>query len=248
MELYRHVLSEAVNHQVNTIYFAGTGEPLLNKHIFRMIHDAKDAGIPRVRMSTNGNLLNIENADALLSSGLDQLMISIDGVTPTTYKKIRVGGDLNVVENNVQNLIRLKKERNARLPQLEVQLIHQVDNDHEVEDFICHWQQYLQCEGDHLRIKEFQTQIGLIEDKRVEKRPITKLLCRKPWTELEIFWDGRVPLCCQDFHGRCIIGDVKRDSIKDIFNSNTIHTVRNELLSKKFSNGSLCKSCHGISD
>lgn len=67
------------------------GEPLLNPEIYRMIKYCEERNILSVT-STNLNKFSRENARDLVESGLDALIIALDGIAEETYSKYRIGG------------------------------------------------------------------------------------------------------------------------------------------------------------
>ena len=66
--------------------------------------------------------------------------ISVDAASNETYKKIRVGGDLDVTRSNILKLLKLREEANSKT-KIIVSFVEQKENSHEVEDFKNYWQQ-----------------------------------------------------------------------------------------------------------
>jgi MoaA/NifB/PqqE/SkfB family radical SAM enzyme len=107
------------------------GEPFLNKDIFEMIRYAKRQRI-FVRTSTNFNTATEKDIEEIVTSGLDQINISIDGITEETYQIYRIGGKLSVVLNNLNSLVNKKKELESKTPIIEWQFIVSRYNEHEI--------------------------------------------------------------------------------------------------------------------
>src|SRR5262249_39847875 len=84
--------------------------------------------------STNAHYLNDENARRTIESGLDRLIISIDGTTQDVYEQYRVGGNLNKVLEGTKNIIRWKKELKSKTPFIIFQFLVVKPNEHQVED------------------------------------------------------------------------------------------------------------------
>lgn len=95
---------------LNLLSFRGRGEPLMNPQLEEMVILAKSQGI-RVRISTNGMLLDAKKAETLLSLPIHEISISIDACNPHTYAKIRKGGDLNLVLHNLKTLAKLNQKQ-----------------------------------------------------------------------------------------------------------------------------------------
>ncbi|MCX7982444.1 MAG: radical SAM protein [Syntrophales bacterium] len=93
-----------------TMAWAGIGEPLLHPQLPDMINGAHERGL-RTEITTNGLLLDEVLAMRLLDAGLDQLSVSIDGVTESTYEGIRRGASITTVVENVRFLYRMSVKR-----------------------------------------------------------------------------------------------------------------------------------------
>lgn len=113
------------------LYFQG--EPLLNKQLAEFIQYAHEARI-YTSTSTNGQLLNKNTAREIVISGLDKLIVSIDGSTQETYEAYRVGGKLQKVINGVHELVYWKNELKSVTPMIEIQFIVFKSNEHQIND------------------------------------------------------------------------------------------------------------------
>lgn len=107
------------------------GEPFLNKDIFDMIRYAKAKNI-FVRTSSNFNTVKDKDIEEIVTSGLDQINISIDGTTEESYQIYRKGGRLSVVMGNLIKLINKKKELSSSTPIIEWQFIVSRYNENEI--------------------------------------------------------------------------------------------------------------------
>ncbi len=108
------------------------GEPLLNKDVYSMIAYAHAYDIV-TSVSTNFQYFSEASAEKLLSSGLDILILSIDGASQESYGKYRVGGDFRKVTENISILARKKKERGVNHPYVCWQFLVMKHNEHEIE-------------------------------------------------------------------------------------------------------------------
>ncbi|MFW5720892.1 MAG: radical SAM protein [Bacteroidota bacterium] len=113
------------------IYFQG--EPFLHPDIFSMIHYAHQRKIYTCT-STNGHFLSYENALKIINSGLDKIIISVDGVTQETYEKYRKGGSLKKVISGIQTLSTLKKSKKSKTPEIVIQFLVFRFNEHQIND------------------------------------------------------------------------------------------------------------------
>src|SRR6266702_1244054 len=85
------------------LVFYFQGEPYLNPAFLDMVQYASSKKI-YTATSTNAHYLNDANAKRTVESGLDRLIISIDGTTQEVYQQYRVGGRLNKVIEGKKNI------------------------------------------------------------------------------------------------------------------------------------------------
>jgi len=100
-----------------TLFITG-GEPLLYSHLERLLRSGSKAGCA-LWMVSNGALLTERKREMLLDTGLSQLKISLDAATSKTYRKIRGGNFLKVL-NNIGQMVELKYKRGVQLPALQL--------------------------------------------------------------------------------------------------------------------------------
>lgn len=111
------------------LYFQG--EPFLNPHIFEIIKRVKSAEMYTV-ISTNGHFLNTETAQNLIASGLDRLIVSLDGIDESAYNQYRTGGNFNQVTEGIRILSRMKKKERKKYPLVVVQMLVHKGNEHQL--------------------------------------------------------------------------------------------------------------------
>ena len=90
--VWERTLNE-VKQQAWVMQFYFQGEPLLNKDLPLMIREAHDAGLYTI-VSTNAQAMTPDMAHALVTAGLDRIIISMDGLTDKTYNAYRIGASL----------------------------------------------------------------------------------------------------------------------------------------------------------
>ena len=115
------------------LIFYFQGEPYLNPNFLDMVKYASSKKI-YTATSTNAHYLNDVNSKKTIESGLDRLIISIDGTTQETYQKYRIGGDLNKVIEGTQNIIKWKKELKSKTPHIIFQFLVVKPNEHQIKD------------------------------------------------------------------------------------------------------------------
>lgn len=114
----------------STILFYNWGEPLLNKLTPCFIRKAKSF-LLETQLSSN---LSIHfDAEELVLSGLDYLIMSVDGITSESYGKYRSGGKFDLVVENIRRLVSAKKKFNSTTPKLSWQFLLFEHNRHEID-------------------------------------------------------------------------------------------------------------------
>src|SRR5215213_5552384 len=115
------------------LVFYFQGEPYLNPGFLDMVKYASGKGI-YTATSTNAHYLSDANAKKTIESGLDRLIISIDGTTQDVYQQYRVGGNLNKVIEGARNIVKWKKELKSKTPFIIFQFLVVKPNEHQLED------------------------------------------------------------------------------------------------------------------
>src|SRR5439155_7274651 len=115
------------------LVFYFQGEPYLNPDFLDMVKYASSKKI-YTATSTNAHYLNDETAKRTIESGLDRLIISIDGTTQEVYQQYRVGGRLNKVLEGTKNIVKWKKELRSKTPFIIFQFLVVKPNEHQIED------------------------------------------------------------------------------------------------------------------
>lgn len=100
---------------------SGGGEPLLHPRFFDMVKAVKEC-FAQVIFNTNGTLLDKEKAETLVELQADTLSISIDGATPKTYEKLRVGASFKVLRENIRALNQIKLKAKSEKPYINIQM------------------------------------------------------------------------------------------------------------------------------
>jgi radical SAM protein with 4Fe4S-binding SPASM domain len=115
------------------IIFWNWGEPFLNPDALDMISYATSKGI-LIHSSTNGNIpFTEEFAEKMVDSQLTSLIIAIDGATQPMYQQYRVGGDLDVVKNNIRLIQQKKAEKHMETPRITVRFVAMQQNEEEMQ-------------------------------------------------------------------------------------------------------------------
>ena len=124
---------DEIHKELLYLIFYFQGEPYLNPDFLDMVKYASDKGI-YTATSTNAQYLNDAAAKRTVESGLDRLIISIDGTTQDVYKQYRVGGNIDKVIEGAKNIVKWKKELNSKTPFVFFQFLVVKHNEHQIAD------------------------------------------------------------------------------------------------------------------
>ena len=235
-----------------TLYFQG--EPYLNKNFNAIVNYAFQKKM-YTATSSNAHYFTKENAENIIKSGLDRLIISIDGIDQETYSKYRIGGSIDKVIKGTQALVEAKKNLKSKTPHIIWQFIVFRHNEHQLEDIK---KMAAEVDVDELSIKtaqiyEFETGNDLIPTNenysRYKKdengyRFKNKLLnhCWKLWSSCVFTWNGQVVPCCFDKDAHYQLGSINSKSFKEIWQGDAYQRFRSQLI-KGRKHIDICKNC-----
>ncbi|MFI5221329.1 MAG: radical SAM/SPASM domain-containing protein [Bacteroidia bacterium] len=252
--LYKKILDELSPELVYLIlYFQG--EPFLNKDFLEFVKYADEKNI-YTATSSNGHYFTDEVAKATVQSGLDRLIISIDGTSQETYSKYRVGGNLEKVIEGTKNILRWKKVLQSTTPNVIWQFIAFKHNEHQIPEL----KKLAKKIGvDELGIKTAQIYDYKNSDQFIpENNELSrykknadgtysiknKLLnqCWRMWRGSVITWDGLVVPCCFDKDATHRFGDVSEESFSEIWRSDKYNQFRSAILRSR-KEIDICTNC-----
>jgi len=237
------------------LIFYFQGEPYLNPDFLDMVKYASSKKI-YTATSTNAHYLSEANAKRTVESGLDRLIISIDGTTQEVYQQYRIGGKLEKVIEGTKNIVKWKKELKSKTPFIVFQFLVVKPNQHQIEDV----QRLAKETGvDDVWFKTAQVydfaddpnQLIPSIDKYSRYRKTEngyefkgKLSnhCWRLWHDPVITWDGLVAPCCFDKDAIHRLGDLKQKSFKEIWHNGEYKKFRTALL-KGRKNIDICSNC-----
>ena len=253
-DLFTKIIDELHKHLVYLIFYF-QGEPYLHPGFTRLIKYASQKGI-YTATSTNAHFLHNENARKTVESGLDRLIISIDGTTQETYKEYRIGGSLEKVIEGTKNIVKWKKQLKSKTPYLVFQFLVVKPNQHQTKEVL--------SLAKELGVNEVKLKTAQIYDYENGSPLIptidkysrykqnndgtysikNKLLnsCWKMWHSCVITWDGQVVPCCFDKDAQHRLGDVKTDNFSTLWKGEKYDQFRKALLVSR-SEIDICRNC-----
>jgi radical SAM protein with 4Fe4S-binding SPASM domain len=253
-ELFQELISE-VSDRTFYLTFYFQGEPYLHPGFLTMVQEA-NAKKMYTATSTNAHFLDDKNAKKTVESGLDRLIISIDGITQTTYENYRKEGKLDKVLDGTANIISWKKKLKSSTPAIVWQFLVVRPNEHEIDELYRLADTYGvdQVALKTAQIYDYKNGNDLIPSidkysryRLTEKGTYeikNKLLdhCWKMWSSTVITWDGKVVPCCFDKDASHVMGQIGSQSLEKIWESTAYQSFRKQLL-KGRDQIEMCKNC-----
>jgi radical SAM protein with 4Fe4S-binding SPASM domain len=254
IDLYKKVIDE-LHEDLAWLILYFQGEPFLNKQFLEFVQYASQKNI-YTATSSNAHYFTDELAKATVESGLDRLIISIDGTTQDTYGKYRIGGKIDKVIEGTEMLLYWKKKLNKKTPHIIWQFIAFKHNEHQIPEIK---KLAKEIGVDELGIKtaqiyDYQTSDTFIPDNndlsRYEKledgtyRIKNKLLnqCWRMWRGSVVTWDGLVVPCCFDKDATHRFGNVSETNFDEVWRGNKYQNFRRAIL-KSRKEIDICTNC-----
>ena len=237
------------------LIFYFQGEPYINPKFLEMVQYAHQKGIYTIT-STNGHFLNDANAKKTIESGLDRLIISVDGTTQEVYENYRKEGNLEVVLQGARNVVKWKKKLQSKTPHIIFQFLVVRPNEHQIPEI---HQLAKEIGIDEVKLKTAQVydykhgnplipsiskyaRYAQQEDGTYQVKNELLNHCWKLWHSCVISWDGMVVPCCFDKDALHRLGDLKTNSMRSIWYGENYQNFRKQIL-KGRDQIDICTNC-----
>jgi radical SAM protein with 4Fe4S-binding SPASM domain len=254
-DFFKETIDQLYKH-LSYLVFYFQGEPFLNPQFLDMVQYAAAKKI-YTATSTNAHFLNDANAKRTVESGLDRLIISIDGTTQEVYKQYRVGGNLDKVLQGAANIVKWKKELKSKTPFVIFQFLVVRHNEHQiaevkrlakeigVDDVWLKTAQVYDYENDP---NHLIPTIGKYSRYKKDKSGKTVFKgnnqnhCWRLWHDPVITWNGTVVPCCFDKDAQHALGNLHQQSFKELWQNKAYKEFRSKVLQSR-SNIDICANC-----
>jgi radical SAM protein with 4Fe4S-binding SPASM domain len=247
--LFAKIVRELSPYLLNiNLYFQG--EPMLHPAFFSFIRYSKN--IHSV-VATNGHFLSSENSERIVKSGLNRLIISLDGLDQATYSAYRKNGDIETVIGGIKRVTDAKKRYGTSL-KIEIQFLVNRYNEHQIPEV----RKLAKSFNVSLKLKSMQVLTpGNIESWMPVKRKFRRYnlkdneyviknslpnRCARLWFNPVITWDGNVVPCCFDKDSEHIMGNIATESFRDIWEGPKYRMFRKSILSGR-NMIEMCRNC-----
>lgn len=246
---------DGLGKQLQYINYYFQGEPFIHPNFLALVKEARSRNI-YVVTSTNAHFISPEKAEEIVTSGLSEIIISIDGMTQETYEKYRIEGQLSKVLEGTKNLVEAKKRLKATNPIITFQFLvvryneDQIDRLHRlaeemgVDRVTLKTVQIYDFENgnDLLPTKEEYSRYRKTKSGQFELKNRFKNRCWRMWSSCVFTWDGRIVPCCFDKDAKHQLGQIDQNSVKTIWKSAIYQEFRKKLMQDR-QQIDICKNC-----
>ncbi len=229
---FAQIVDECARHGCREIHLHNFGEPLLDRSLEERIRYAKRRRLKKVKIFSNGSLIDAGRARGLVAAGLDEIKISIDGATREEFERIRFPLKFDKVIQNIKDLVAVRNDAQSDLT-IRVACCSTSDKNgtmrslEEIVDGFSFGKVHNWASGD------FPT-----NGRRIRKP------CSRLWRTFTILSNGGVALCCLDYDGNLLLGKVGDGaSILEIWNGDAYRRVRQKHKDARQAEISLCSRC-----
>jgi radical SAM protein with 4Fe4S-binding SPASM domain len=252
--LYRNIIDQ-LSPTLSYLTFYFQGEPFLHPQFLKMVQYANEKRI-YTATSTNAHFLKDDIARETVESGLNRLIISIDGTTQDTYQSYRVGGTLEKVIEGTENILKWRRQLKAKHLHVVFQFLVVKPNEHQipevkrigkklgVDQVVLKTAQIYDYENGSELIPVQEKYSRYKSDSNGKFSIKNQLLdhCWKMWHSCVVTWDGKIVPCCFDKDAHFVLGDISKNSFEEIWFGEKYNVFRQTLLGAR-SEIEICKNC-----
>lgn len=230
LEMFESIIKQCSELGVPSINIGTGTECTLHPNIDRIISDVKKTGAIDKFFLTNGSTLNDKLINQIFEGEFERVEISVDAATIQTYQKIRINGNYQKLEENIDRLIEEKKRRNVKLPIIRLSFCVQDDNVEEIDMFYEKWANRV----DVIEYQKMVTTSADIQNKYSCHR------CSNPFNRLTIDYNGNIYPCCSIlYQSEYCLGNIYNISLYDAWHGEKIEKIR-----QSFRTGKLLEHCN----
>ncbi len=235
LELFEKIVDQSVELGCKVIQLQQYNEPFTDKDIFKRISYIRGKNI-EVYFYSNGTLLDRNIREKILINPPNLIRFSIDGIEKESYEKIRVGANFKRVVSNVIKLFKERNELGLKEPRIEVCSLLLDNNKNQSKQYLNFWKDKCDNAAVYPADSRMDEDYSYIKYNKLKPYP-----CFNPHN-IVVLSNGKVCLCCVDYDGEVILGDLNKQNLKDIINSKKVKNIYNSHLKQKC-NLPICKRC-----
>ncbi len=236
---YKSLIDQGAENGLCSVKLSYLGEPLIHPDVVKQVEYAKEKRVIEVMFNTNAVALTEELSRRLLDAGLDSIFFSIDYTSPGKYNKVRVGADFHQVVRNVKKFVELRNKLGYKHVQTRISMVRMDHTREELKNYKKFGFEELGVDGVGWgELAEYP----LKEDKYPQYfNP--GFVCAQLFHRMFIMWDGVVTPCCVDNDRELVVGNARKEKLKDIWLNEKYEELRRIHIEGRYYEISLCRKC-----
>ena len=236
-DLYKKIIDECEANGTKAITFGSRGEPTIHPQFKEFIEYASGKFLD-LKVITNATKLTEDLIHSIFKNNVNQVVFSIDSEEKETYERLRKFAKYDEVLKNVKNYNRIKKtyKNHKTITRISGVKVEETQNEKKFYKF---WSQY----ADEVIFKQAFSRWDTYNN---DPDKDLKTPCKNIWERMYVWFDGKVNPCDADYKSYLSYGNVKNESIKNIWNSQELKDLKQKHLDKNRNLLTPCDRC-GIS-
>jgi radical SAM protein with 4Fe4S-binding SPASM domain len=245
-ELYEKVVREAAEWGIPGLSLQFFGDPMAmtDEDLDYYLREARKCR--NVVLSTNGHLMTESKIEIILRHGVDLVQVDLDGADAETYEKIRLNCKYETVSANVRKLVEMRDRMKLSRPRVLLGIIIMPDSvisEHwkQVEQIKAQWKDVVDdfgVSGTYNRGGSLVTLKHINLPGQHGSSP-----CSLPWSQMVIASDGSMALCCNDWDATYSLGNIKDQTLKEMWHGESLRRVRKAMASRTGDLPQVCLDC-----
>jgi len=243
-DIFNQIIKRLIQEKIkpNAFILNGFGEPLIDTQIINRIKLIKTT-FPnsKIKFYSNFNLATTKLITNLVSSGLDEINISLNGYSSLTYQKVMKINYPKTI-TNLKKLININQKNNSPL-KIRISMTLVKHNETSIKKFIDKWGNLV----DSVSVNKVHDYHGNVSD-QTNKYKINfhkkTFPCKYIWDTIPIDVDGNITLCCLDYESQFKFGNVKSQPILKSFYNLKFNAIRQYHLNSDISHINICRNCY----
>jgi radical SAM protein with 4Fe4S-binding SPASM domain len=240
-ELFYRIIDQMAQHPGTALVPFFRGESMLHPQFLELLTYARRRDIAPIQFTTNATRMTPEISRVLVDLEIDFISFSLDSVDPQVYAAVRRGAKLETVLERIQYFCDYRRQQQADKPRIQVSVVSTRATAAGVQDFVSYWRN----EVDRVRVYEEHSQDGNFGSlaSSCDRQSPQRQACHKPFTDMVVYWDGGVALCNHDWDRQNLLGNLRRQSIAEVWNGANYRTIRKAHSQDIDRLEKLCRNC-----
>ena len=242
MVLYKKIIDDAYDCGIKSVNLTFFGEPMLDPELEKKVEYTVKKGL-KVSFFTNASLMTKKRSVGIIKAGVDSITVSMDSMDKKTYEGIRRNLKYETVKKNILDFLVARKELGSDV-KINMTAVLMDENYGELKEYYKFWE----TKVDNIYLVNMQNRSGSFKKKSKRslyyKKGLIREPCRLLWSSMVIDWNGDVVLCCNDYMHEVVLGNLKNESIKEIWFGEKIKKIRDIHRKRCFSDMPFCDKCN----